>query len=303
MCIRDRPFFIGGTSGMFATAVIQPIDTIKVRIQLESESQALSGGKGNFSPLVIGSQLIKTEGVRGLYKGLDSALVRQALYATSRLGIYKTISEHIKQRHPERDLSFTEKGYSSIIGGFFGSLIANPADLILVRFQADGHLPVTERRNYRNFLDAFVRIIREEGVLALWRGSAPTVLRAVLANFSTLAPYDEVKERLNHWRRTKDDLVTRLTASAIASIVGVVICLPADNVKIKLQKMKKGSDGKFPYSGLFDCFVKSVQREGIFRLWVGMPTFYMRVAPHVMLTLVIQDYITDLVKRFRGKGN
>jgi hypothetical protein len=54
---------------MFATAVIQPIDTIKVRIQLESESQALSGGKKSFNPFEIGGRILKNEGYRGLYKG------------------------------------------------------------------------------------------------------------------------------------------------------------------------------------------------------------------------------------------
>lgn len=32
-----QPFWIGGFSGMFATCVIQPLDMIKVTIQLKSE--------------------------------------------------------------------------------------------------------------------------------------------------------------------------------------------------------------------------------------------------------------------------
>ena len=66
--------------------------------------------------------------------------------------------------------------------GFLGALVGNPADLALVRFQSDGSLPVDQRRNYKHVFDAFSRIIKEEGLITLWRGSAPTVLRGMAMN-------------------------------------------------------------------------------------------------------------------------
>ena len=53
-------------------------------------------------------------------------------------------------------MSFFQKAYSAIIAGFIGSLVGNPADLALVRMQADARLPVEERRNYKNVVDAFL---------------------------------------------------------------------------------------------------------------------------------------------------
>ena len=88
--------------------------------------------------------------------------------------------------------------------GFVGSLVGNPADLSLVRMQADTMLPVEQRRGYNNVYDAFRRIVADEGVLGLWRGCTPTVIRAVVLNLAMLAPYDEVKERLNTLTNTKD---------------------------------------------------------------------------------------------------
>jgi hypothetical protein len=47
-----------------------------------------------------------------------------------------------------------------LIAGFVGSLVGNPADLALIRMQADARLPVAERRNYKNVVDAFKRITK-----------------------------------------------------------------------------------------------------------------------------------------------
>ena len=44
----------------------------------------------------------------------------------------------------------------------------------------------------------------------------------------------------------------------ISAVATAVISLPFDNVKTKIQKMKAGPDGKMPYSGVPDCFAKSI---------------------------------------------
>jgi solute carrier family 25 oxoglutarate transporter 11 len=63
---------------------------IKVRLQLLSEA-----GKST-NPFKTASELFKAEGVKGFYRGIDSALLRQSIYATLRLGIYFNMSTYIK---------------------------------------------------------------------------------------------------------------------------------------------------------------------------------------------------------------
>ena len=77
------------------------------------------------------------------------------------------------------DLTFFEKIGASSVSGLCGALAGNPTDVSLVRFQADATLPLVERRNYKNVFDEIYRIENEEGVSALWRGSTPTIIRAI----------------------------------------------------------------------------------------------------------------------------
>jgi len=95
-------------------------------------------------------------------------------------------------------------------------------------------LPTEERRNYKNFVDAIRRIVSEEGVMTLWRGSGPTIARAISMNLGMLTTFDEAKERINKIRGTHDEMSTRIVSSVLAGIVCATMSLPADNIKTKV---------------------------------------------------------------------
>ena len=61
---------------------------------------------------------------------------------------------------------------------------------------SDGRLPAAERRNYKHVGDALVRMVREEGILTLWRGAVPTMARAMVVNAAQLASYSQAKQSL-----------------------------------------------------------------------------------------------------------
>ncbi len=88
----------------------------------------------------------------------------------------------------------------------------------------------------------------------------------------------------------------------VAGFLSSFCSLPFDNAKTKLQKMKKGPDGTFPYKNIFDTMGKTIKNEGFTHLWVGYPTFYLRIAPHVCITLILQDFITDHIKTYRSRN-
>lgn len=65
---------------------------IKVRVQVAGDA-----GK-SANPFTILASFIKNEGVLKLYKGLDSALVRQATYTTTRFGVFLNLMDAAKAR-------------------------------------------------------------------------------------------------------------------------------------------------------------------------------------------------------------
>lgn len=165
----------------------------------------------------------------------------------------------------------------------------------MVRLQADSTLPEAERRNYKNVGDALKRIVSDEGVTALWKGAVPTMLRAVSLNCAMLVTYDTVKESLTTSMKDSSPFTIQVTSSMVAAVAVAVCSLPFDNVKTKLQKQKPNPDGSVAYKGVPDCFTKSIAKEGVTGLWAGLPTYYFRVGPHSIITLLAAEQFRRLL--------
>lgn len=172
---------------------------------------------------------------------------------------------------------------ASILSGVFGALIGNPFDVALIRRQASIS---SGQKNYKNTFQAFKSIIRDEGVRYLYSGLSITIVRVVLINFAQLAGRDYISQYFKTFSVLDNhhNSFVALTASLLTAIIS----LPADNIKVKLQKQEKGMN---VYNGMWDCFVKSIIREGPLRLLVGFPIYLIRGAPHSFILIRTQLYL------------
>ncbi|XP_047321920.1 mitochondrial dicarboxylate/tricarboxylate transporter DTC-like [Impatiens glandulifera] len=279
-----KPFVNGGASGMLATCVIQPIDMIKVRIQL-----------GQGSAVDVTKTMIKNEGFGALYKGLSAGLLRQATYTTARLGTFKILTNKAIEANDGKPLPLYQKALCGLTAGAIGATVGSPADLALIRMQADATLPAAQRRNYTNAFHALYRISADEGILALWKGAGPTVVRAMALNMGMLASYDQSVEFF------KDSLgcgevATILGASSVSGFFASACSLPFDYVKTQIQKMQPDAEGKLPYKGSLDCTLKTLKSGGPFKFYTGFPVYCVRIAPHVMMTWIFLNQIQKFQK-------
>ena len=81
------------------------------------------------------------------------------------------------------------------MGCFSGGVAAfcsNPIEVTLVRMQADGRLPLAQRRNYSNMFNGLCRIGSEDGAKAYMAGVVPAMLRAMIVNMLQVRSYDDI---------------------------------------------------------------------------------------------------------------
>ncbi|CAG9129556.1 unnamed protein product [Plutella xylostella] len=266
-------FAIGGTSGMMATCIVQPMDLTKTRMQL-------LGPSARTSVVSVVKGIVKTEGARGLYQGLTAALFRQATYTTARLGIFNFSFDKYKETYGVP--TFAGKLLLGTLAGGVGAFVGTPAEVCLIRMTADGRLPAEQRRNYRNVFNALGRITREEGVRTLWRGTGATVSRAMVVNAAQLGTYSQARQMLLPY--LGEGILLHFSASMVAGLVTVAASQPLDVVKTRVQNASEGASQ-------VKVFMDVVKKEGVPALWKGFLPTYFKIGPHTVLTFIFLEQL------------
>merc|ERR1711982_182526 len=96
---------------MVATTCTQPLDTLKVRVQV-----AAASGK-SVSPLTVAPQTLRNEGALVFYKGLSAGLMRQVIYTGGRFGLFDTLIERSRDPMFDSVPGFAKKSFCAITAG------------------------------------------------------------------------------------------------------------------------------------------------------------------------------------------
>lgn len=321
-----KGFLEGGIASIVAGCSTHPLDLIKVRMQLQGETQAPAAAVHNLrpalafqttsvtaprsmnippppppaarvGPVAVGIRIVQQEGVAALFSGVSATVLRQTMYSTTRMGLY----DILKQKWTDKDtgkMPLVRKISAGLIAGAVGAAVGNPADVAMVRMQADGRLPPAQRRNYKSVVDAITQMARGEGVTSLWRGSSLTVNRAMLVTASQLASYDQIKETILQKGLMKDGLGTHVTASFAAGFVAAVASNPVDVIKTRVMNMKVEPGAAAPYSGALDCALKTVRAEGPMALYKGFIPTISRQGPFTVVLFVTLEQVRKVFKDF-----
>eukprot|EP01083_Nonionella_stella_P168829 571141_1 len=283
-------FVTGSVASMTAEMCTLPIDISKTRLQLQGSADAVSSVSRPYSGMIdCIVQTGRNEGISGLWKGWPPALIRQGVYSGIRMGLYEPIRDSIlsdEQRAGSAHIPFWKMFFSGGLAGGIGSGVATPIDLVKVRFQAD-----VAGTRYKNTLDAFVTIFREEGLRGSFTGAAPAMQRAVLVNAGELASYDYIKrwivglgiEVLGEKHHT-----THFLASFGAGFCAAVISSPVDVVKTRLMNQKAHQK---LYSGVLDCLSRTVRAEGFRALYNGFLPNWLRIGPWSVIMFMTYEQL------------
>uniref|UniRef100_A0A0G4FY07 ATP-grasp domain-containing protein n=1 Tax=Chromera velia CCMP2878 TaxID=1169474 RepID=A0A0G4FY07_9ALVE len=307
-------FMIGQTGAVIAGAATHPVDLVKVRMQLAGQGGGDAAGAAvRRGMLATGVDVVQTEGVMALYKGLSANVARQASFVGTKFGAYDALKRGMETggigtTKPKEDgsvqLTFAGKIGAGLGAGAAGAMVGNPADMVMVRMQADGLLPPDQQRNYKHVGHAMGTVVKEEGVTALWRGAGPTVNRAMIVTAAQMACYDQSKEEILKRTPLRDGPAVHMGASLVAGVVAAVFSNPFDVAKTRLMQMSPDAvTGKMPYSGTADCIVKTVSNEGPTAVYKGIAPTIARQVPLNMLRFMCVEQLRNLyLKSFPPQG-
>lgn len=282
-------FVFGGAAGSLGQTIVYPLDLIKNRMQLSAKSEKMT-------MLQVIKRLIKNEGPLAFYDGLSAAILRQCTYTTSRLGVYTSLFQYMSDASGKPP-NFAVKAGIGMLSGAIGAFVGTPADVSMIRMSADGKLPPSERRNYKHVFDAMFRMVREEGILCLWRGAIPTIGRAMVVNAVQLATYSQSKEMLLKTGFFKENINLFFWASMVSGLMTTVASMPMDIAKTKIQQMKT-VEGQPEFTGTLDVLFKTARNEGVLALWKGFVPYYARLGPLTVLIFVFLEQFKAAYQKY-----
>ncbi|XP_061536375.1 mitochondrial brown fat uncoupling protein 1 isoform X2 [Phycodurus eques] len=188
-----------GAAACIADIVTFPLDTAKVRLQIQGEKKVAAAEakairyRGVFGTI---STMIRTEGPRSLYNGLVAGLQRQVCFASVRIGLYDNVKDFYTGGAEHAGVLM--RILAGCTTGAMAVSFAQPTDVVKVRFQAQMNLDGVARR-YSGTMQAYRHIFRNEGLRGLWKDNLPChFVSAFGAGFVTTviaSPVDVVKTR------------------------------------------------------------------------------------------------------------
>ncbi|XP_078430138.1 mitochondrial substrate carrier family protein [Wolffia australiana] len=271
-------FYVVG-AGLFTgvTVALYPISVVKTRMQVVSKEVA------ERSAVSIVKNVLKTDGIPGLYRGfgtvITGAIPARIIFLTS-LETIKAAS--FKLIEPFKFSEPTQAAIANGMGGMTASLLSQaifvPIDVVSQKLMVQGY---SGYARYTGGLDVARKAIKADGIRGLYRGFGLSVLVYSPSSAVWWASYgssqriiwnflghgkDQAEYRPSPWMLSCVQGAGGLIAGATASI----ITTPLDTIKTRLQVM----DNRNRETGR-DVIKRLIAEDG----WKG---FYRGLGPRFM---------------------
>lgn len=165
---NNTPFYLkfiaGGMSGFIGSALANPTDLLKVRMQ--AWEGAPHGLRWHIKDVYNNSGFI------GFYRGLNATIIRAILLNATKLATY----DHIK--HTLINYKIVKDGYlchfmSSVCAGICIAIVTSPVDIVKTRLMNQPK----DQKLYKGLVDCAVKIYKNEGIKSFYKGFTPQWMR------------------------------------------------------------------------------------------------------------------------------
>lgn len=259
---------LSGAAASWGEFCTIPFDTAKVRLQMQNKQQAAPQYRGLVHCL---SSIVREEGMFVPWRGVTAGIQRQLAFAPIRIGLYEPV-RNMYVGDAVTTPTLLQKIAAGLTTSAIGITVASPTDVVKVRLQAEGRLPPGVPRRYAGAIDAYRKIIAQEGVLGLWTGYGPNLARNCVVNATELVAYDQAKQTFLHQFGMKDNIGTHIASALTAGLAATLLGSPVDVVKTRVMAASKEANPAF--RGPIQCAAWLLKTQGPLAFYAGfIPNF------------------------------
>ena len=242
----------GGLAGGVEAGVTYPFEFVKTRVQLHSEP----GSKPPRNPFKIVSQVYKQEGLRALYKGCGALVIGSVGKDAVRFLSFDTVKNAFKDPKTGT-LSPGRNMLSGMAAGVIASVFAvTPTERIKTALIDDAR----HARRYNSTMHCIKLILREDGMLGLYRGFAGTTLKQATATSFRMGSYNIIKD-FQEVNNMKQNTALNFVNGSAAGVITTLCTQPFDCIKTRSQSAKATTT--------MEAIASIVKDDGIRGFWRG----------------------------------
>ncbi|XP_006634939.1 mitochondrial adenyl nucleotide antiporter SLC25A24 [Lepisosteus oculatus] len=157
-----------------------------------------------------------------------------------------------------------------------------PLDRIKVFMQVH-----SSKTNKIGLVSGFKQMLKEGGVLSLWRGNGVNVIKIAPETAIKFMAYEQYKKIISS-EGGKVRTHERFMAGSLAGATAQTIIYPMEVMKTRLTLRKTGQ-----YSGMFDCAKKILKREGVKAFYKGYVPNILGIIPYAGIDLAIYESLKN----------
>ncbi|KAJ4306264.1 mitochondrial aspartate-glutamate transporter agc1 [Collariella sp. IMI 366227] len=173
----------GGTAGGCQVVFTNPLEIVKIRLQVQGEVAKSVEGAPKRSAMWI----VRNLGLVGLYKGASACLLRDVPFSAIYFPTYSHLKRDLFGESQTKKLGVLQLLTAGAIAGMPAAYLTTPCDVIKTRLQVEARKGDTA---YTGLRHAAKTIWKEEGFRAFFKGGPARILRSSPQFGFTLAAYE-----------------------------------------------------------------------------------------------------------------
>jgi len=186
----------GGTAGAIASAIANPSDLMKVRLQTDGMAKDEAGKllpKRYTGMVNCFMTVVKQEGVLALWTGVGPTAGRATVLAAAELASYDEAKGALSSTFGMSGILLT--ACTSFISGFISTVASSPFDVVKSRVMGQPCHPDGTGKLYSGMVDCFVKSSSAEGPMSLYNGFLPNFGRVVPRVMIVFLVMEQLKEK------------------------------------------------------------------------------------------------------------
>ncbi len=288
--------------------MIAPLDVIKIRLQLQihslSDPFSVRNVKGPVYKGTLGTlkQILREEGVTGLWKGNIPAELMYLTYGGAQFSAYTYMSHWIETIPPPYTLPGSVTNFlSGATAGAAATTATYPLDLLRTRFAAQG-----KDRVYTSIIASVKHIAQHEGPKGFFRGLGAGVSQIVPYMGLFFASYESLKPLTAASPIPLPLGSSDAVAGVIASVLSKTAVYPLDTTRKRLQVQgpmrERYVHRNIPtYSGVISTIAHIWKHEGRRGMYRGLTVSLLKAAPASAVTMWTYERVMGIMLAYDEK--